>query len=238
MVKQHIDYYGPVSGGTKAHVLPDRVGAGHNRNFPDVGDIAKRKKEKLQLRKKKQREKVHIRKKKLKERQKLKKMKEREIKEKKRLKEEVKKMKLKKKERQRMIKLRAVEHKQKEVLKKEQREKADWARLTIPELNTYIFDITGQKAMGDKSQKIEELIGLVSDGKVSVKLMKLISKNIRLKGAFFSLAKVQLQQKLMDLPYTPIPRKDRHRKHYIRRNSKGSGQEDEYSTEEALVRWG
>ena len=134
-------------------------------------------------------------------------LKEKEKQLKRKAKEQLRKQKLKVKEDARKARLRLKKKKERARLKQLEREKASWVRLKVPDMNKYILEATDKPAVGDKHQKVLEVIDLVRNQKVSVKNMKLISRTIKLKGAFKSLSKAQLAEKLSSIEYVRNKRK-------------------------------
>lgn len=132
------------------------------------------------LKKKKRREKALLLKEKLKERRRTKK-----------LKELVRKRNMKQK-----FKLMD----QKKLLKGKEKRKPDWGWLRVPELNSLLRDITNSTPKGSKSEKIKVLIGLISQGKVSKELMKIISNEIHLPVSI-GFSRAIMSQKLSALAY-------------------------------------
>ena len=179
MVKTNADN-APVTGQKQAAVVGRvKTVAELKREFFKSPTYVQIKAEQL-LKKKKRRERALLQKGKLKERQKAKK-----------LKELVKKRKLR-------GKLRLIE--QKKLLKEKEKRKPDWSWLRVPELNTLICDITNSTPKGSKAEKIKVLIGLVSEGKVQKKLMKIISNEIQLPMSI-GLSRELMRQKLSTLTY-------------------------------------
>ena len=164
------------------------------------------KKEKLRRKRMVEKEKKAIKKEKQKSKLKQKKLKEKEKQLKKKAKEQLKKQKLKVKDDARKSRLR-LKKKERDRQKELERERASWARLKVPEMNKFILETTDKSAVGDKHQKVLEVMDLVANQKVSVKNMKLISRSVKLKGAFKSLSKAQLAVKLSNVEYVRSTRK-------------------------------
>lgn len=165
------------------------------------------KKEKLRRKRMVEKEKKAIKKEKQKSKLKQKKLKEKEKQLKKKAKEQLKKQKLKVKDDARKSRLRLKKKKERDRQKELERERASWARLKVPEMNKFILETTDKSAVGDKHQKVLEVMDLVANQKVSVKNMKLISRSVKLKGAFKSLSKAQLAVKLSNVEYVRSTRK-------------------------------